>query len=176
MSAATAPVIEPTTTEPAVTTRAMHEHKPTIAYVEMVVRKREEKGGITKAQLAKYRLALLVKHGLPTTKRDAAAAEKAKALAKAEAKEASKLARREARKAEKAARDAAKAEALDAEATADDDETGEAESDEANDQLAGDGEGETIEDAGEGEVDAVGTPSDEESDWLADLRRQQHGG
>jgi hypothetical protein len=170
MSAATAPAIEPTTTEAAVTTRAIHEHKPTIAYVEMVVRKREEKGNITKAQLAKYRLALLVKHGLPTTKRDAAAAEKAKALAKAEAKEASKLARREARKTEKAARDAVKAAALEAAAIADD------EAGEADGQLDGDGEGETVEDAGEGEVDAVGTPSDEQSDWLADLRRQQHGG
>ena len=175
MSAATAPVIEPTTTEPVVTTRAIHEHKPTLAYVEMVVRKREEKGNITKAQLAKYRLALLVKHGLPTTKRDAAAAEKAKALAKAEAKEASKLARREARKTEKAARDAVKAAALEAEAIADD-EAGEAETDGADGQLAEDGEGETVEHAGEGEVDAVGTPSDEQSDWLADLRRQQHGG
>lgn len=86
------------------TPRAVHEHKPSIAYVEMIVRKREDRGGITKTALAQYRLDMLTKHGLPTTKKEQDAAAQAQAAAKAEAKAADKLARSEARAAEKMAR------------------------------------------------------------------------
>ena len=79
------------------TPRAVHEHKPSIAYVEMIVRKREDRGGITKTALKQYRLDMLTKHGLPTTKKEQDAAAQAKATAKAEAKAADKLARSEAR-------------------------------------------------------------------------------
>ena len=81
----------------------------TPAYVEMVVRKREERGDLSAKQLKEYKTMLLDKHGLPKTvaqrkSYDRVQAERKaarKALRKAAAKEA-----REARKLELAAQSA----------------------------------------------------------------------
>jgi hypothetical protein len=94
-------------------------HRPTVAYVRMVVERREAKGDLSKTALAKFAKALYEKHGLPHTATGQAKYEAQLAKDKQALKDEAKRARREARL---AARAAAKAAKLEAAAQADDDE------------------------------------------------------